>query len=45
MGEDKLLQELAKLVEDMAFDYDRFSTSGQETYDKLCSVVNQLLGG
>ena len=45
MSEDKLLHELARLVEDMAFDYDRFSMAGQETYDKLCSVVNKLLGG
>ena len=45
MNEDKLLQELVRLVEDMYCDYDRFSLSGQETYDKLCSVVNKLLGG
>lgn len=45
MNEDILLQELAKLIEDMSFDYDRFSTSGQETYDKICSVMNKLLGG
>lgn len=45
MNEDKLLHDLARLVEDMGFDYDRFSTSGQETYDKICSIMNQLLGG
>lgn len=45
MTEDKLLAKLAKLIEDMGFDYDRFSTSGQETYDEICSVLNQLLGG
>ena len=45
MHEDKLLQELAQLIEDMGFDYDRFSQSGQETYDKICSIVNTLIGG
>ena len=45
MDEDKLIQELAKLIEDMGFDYDRFSVAGQETYDKICSIVNKLLGG
>lgn len=45
MNEDTLLQELARLVEDMAFDYDRLSVSGQETYDRLCSVVNLLIQG
>lgn len=45
MNEDKLLQELARLIEDMSFDYDRFSQSGQETYDRICTIVNKLLGG
>lgn len=45
MNEDELLKELADLIEDMGFDYDRFSMAGQETYDKICSVVNKLLGG
>ena len=39
---DSLIEELAKLVEDMAFDYDRFSESGKETYDKICSVLAKL---
>ena len=33
-------QKLIKLIEDMGWDYDRFSSSGQETYDKL----GELLG-
>ena len=45
IDEDKLIQELARLIEDMGFDYDRFSVAGQETYDKICSIVNKLLGG
>ena len=42
--EDDLLSMLAKLIEDMAMDYDRFSASGKETYNEICSVVNKLLG-
>lgn len=45
MDEDRLIQDLAKLIEDMGFDYDRFSAAGQETYDKICSIMNKLLGG
>lgn len=45
MDEDKALQELVELVEEMGWDYDRFSNAGKETYDKLCSVINKLLGG
>ena len=39
---DDLIEELAQLVEDMAFDYDRMSKSGQETYDRICSILAQL---
>lgn len=42
MDEDKLIQELAQLIEDMGFDYDRFSLSGKETYDKICSLIARL---
>jgi len=45
MDEDKLLSKLAELVESMGCDYDRFSQSGQATYDEICSIVNKLLGG
>lgn len=45
MDEDKLLSKLAKLVEDLGFDYDRLSQSGQATYEEICSILNQLLGG
>lgn len=43
MTEDKLLKDIAKLVEDLGFDYDRFSESGKATYDELCSAVNKLV--
>ena len=30
---------LLKLIDDMGWDYDRFSSSGQETYDKICKII------
>lgn len=42
MDEDKLIQELAQLIEDMGWDYDRFSMSGKETYEKICLLINKL---
>lgn len=45
MEEDKLIKRLAELIADMGWDYDRFSTAGQETYDEICSILNKLLGG
>jgi len=31
--------QLLKLIDDMGWDYDRFSSSGQETYDKICVIL------
>jgi hypothetical protein len=45
MDEDKLLKELAEHIASLGFDYDRMSNSGQATYDQICSIMNQLLGG
>lgn len=45
MDEDKLLKRLSELVDDMAYDYDRLSESGKQTYDEICSLVNLLQGG
>ena len=42
MDKETLLQELAKLIADMAFDFDRFSQSGQVTYAKICAVLAML---
>ena len=39
---DNLIEELAKLIEDMAFDYDRFSQAGKETYDQICLILAKL---
>lgn len=30
--------ELMKLIDDLGWDYDRFSTGGQEAYDKICEL-------
>ena len=30
---------LLQLIDDMGWDYDRFSSSGQETYDKICTIL------
>lgn len=45
MHEDEVIQKLAELVENLGFDYDRMSQSGQATYDEICSLVNKLIGG
>jgi len=45
LDEDKLLAKLAELIGDLGWDYDRLSVSGQETYDKICSVINKIIGG
>lgn len=45
MHEDKAIQKLAELIEDLSFDYDRMSQAGQATYDEICSLVNKLIGG
>ena len=33
---------LLKLINDMGWDYDRFSSSGQETYDKICTIIGTV---
>ena len=32
-------KKLIKLVSDLGWDYDRLSSSGMETYDKLCDLL------
>ena len=32
--------QVTKLVVDLCWEYDRMSSSGQETLDKLCKVLN-----
>ena len=35
----KQFEELVNLIDDMGWDFDRFSTSGQETYEKICKLL------
>ena len=42
MTQDELLAKLSELVEDLGFDYDRMSQSGQQTYCEICSVIAKL---
>ena len=38
---DKLTKsQVTKLIVDLCWEYDRMSSSGQETLDKLCKVLN-----
>jgi len=32
-------KEIIKLIEDLGWEYDRMSSSGQETYDKLTELL------
>ena len=38
----KELREVLELIEDLGWDYDRMSSSGQETYDKICLKLGIL---
>lgn len=42
MDHDELIDKLVSLCEDLGFDYDRMSTSGQETYDEIMSILAKL---
>ena len=33
---------LLELIDLMGFDYDRFSSSGQQTYDQICSILAKV---
>ena len=41
----KDVREILDLVDQLCWDYDRFSTSGQETYDKITSKVESIQRG
>lgn len=41
----KLVQKLERLVDNLGYDYDRLSTSGQQTYDEILEVIGELHGG
>ena len=33
------IADIKDLIEDLGWEYDRMSSSGQETYDKLCEIM------
>jgi hypothetical protein len=33
------IADIKDLIEDLGWEYDRMSSSGQETYDKLCKLM------
>ena len=43
MNEDRIIEKLIELIEDLGFDYDRMSQSGQKTYDEICSLIAKLM--
>ena len=36
---DEAGHRLLELIDLMGFDYDRFSSSGQQTYDEICTIL------
>jgi len=36
---DEAGHRLLELIDLMGFDYDRFSSSGQQTYDEICTII------
>ena len=38
----KELREVLELIDDLGWDYDRMSSSGQETYDQICVKLGIL---
>lgn len=45
METDYIIDKLAILIENLGFDYDRLSQSGQEVYDEICSLMSLLKEG
>lgn len=45
LDKDKVIKRLDELITNLGFDYDRMSTSGQETYEEICECMQQLIGG
>ena len=45
MEADYIIGKLSMLIENLGFDYDRLSRSGQEVYDEICSLMALLKEG
>ena len=39
---DEAGHKLLQLIDDMGWDYDRFSLSGQKTYDQICVILAKV---
>lgn len=39
MEKEQITEEIKDLVDDLGWDFDRMSGSGQETYKKLCKLM------
>lgn len=42
MQHNEVPTRLVELIMDLGFDYDRLSTSGQETYDEIVAILSTL---
>lgn len=40
MNHQELLLRIASMIDDLGWDYDRMSSSGQTVYDKLALTIN-----
>jgi hypothetical protein len=45
LDKDAVIKKLDELIARLVLDYDRMSTSGQETYNEICRCMEQLIGG
>ena len=45
METDYIIDKLSILIENLGFDYDRFSQSGKEVYDEICLLMGLLKEG
>lgn len=45
MDKDELIKRLAELVDDLGFDYDRLSQSGQQTFCEILVIISEITGG
>lgn len=45
MNQYQMIERIYKLIQDLGFDYDRMSQSGQQAYDEICELFNKMIGG
>ena len=42
MTQDELIAKISEKIEDLGWDYDRFSKAGKQTYEELCALIHKL---